>query len=157
MAGESTDRLAIVCSRWNQDIVAKLLEGAQRAIAERVENIEKKIDSDVYWVSGAFEIPAFARRIASCYSAVICLGVVIKGETDHYQYVAGESARLIAQAAYDTGVPVLYGVLAVHHRQQALKRAGEKTANKGYELVGDAIHTLAAYRAFRSKFYPKYR
>ena len=141
-------KFAIICTQWNREITDCLLSGAKRALDDRAGDVVHR-EAAIYWVSGAFEIPAFARLIAQSYHVVICLGAVIRGETDHYTYVAGESARLIAQASYDTGVPVMYGVLATQNRAQAWSRAQDSKENKGYEAVIGAIETLAAYASFR--------
>jgi 6,7-dimethyl-8-ribityllumazine synthase len=128
-------RFAIVVSRFNEGIATKLLEAAERTFAER-----GAADVDVAWVPGAFEIPLLARRLAetSMYDAVLCLGCVIKGETAHFEYVAGEAARGIARAGYETGVPVIYQVLAVYRPDQAAARVTDGL-NRGREGALAAI------------------
>ena len=128
-------RFSIVVSRFNEGITTKLLDGAQRTLADR-----GAADVDVAWVPGAFEIPPVARRLAETgrYDAILCLGCVIKGETAHFEYVAGEAARGIARAGYETGVPVIFQVLAVYHAEQAAVRVTDKL-NRGREGALAAI------------------
>jgi 6,7-dimethyl-8-ribityllumazine synthase len=128
-------RFAIVVSRFNEGITRKLLEAAQQTLAEHGATA-----ADVAWVPGAFEIPVVARRLAQSgrYDAVICLGCVIKGETAHFDYVAGEAARGIARASFDTGVPVIYQVLSVYDPPQAAARASDRL-NRGREGALAAI------------------
>ena len=101
------------------------------------------------WVPGAFEIPLTAKRLAASgtVDAVICVGAVIKGETAHFEYVAGPCAAGIAQAALDTGVPVSFGVLTTHDERQALDRAGGPAGNKGAEAARTALEMVALLRA----------
>ena len=102
----------------------------------------------MYWVPGAFEIPLLAKRLAcsGTVDAVICLGAVIRGDTAHFEYVAGPCAAGIAQAALDTGVPVVFGVLTTNDEQQALDRAGGAEGNKGAEAATTALEMVALLR-----------
>lgn len=131
-------RLAIVAARFNQFIVESLVRGAREALA-RHGVADNAID--LAWVPGSFEIPLVAQKLAASkkYAAVICLGAVIKGDTDHYDYVAQGAASGIAQAGLSTGVPVIFGVLTCDTVEQALNRAGGKAGNKGYEAALTAI------------------
>src|SRR2546428_13434566 len=128
-------RFAIVVSRFNEGVTTKLLDEAQRTLAER-----NAADVDVAWVPGAFEIPPVARPLAvpGRYAAVLLLGCVIKGETAHFEYVAGAAARGIARAGYETGVPVIFQVLAVYRPEQAAARVTAQL-NRGREGALAAI------------------
>src|SRR4051812_43277907 len=125
-------RFALVAARFNQFIVERLAEGALDALKRHGVGDEAV---DLAWVPGSFEIPLVARRLAGSgkYAAVICLGTVIRGDTDHYDYVAGGAANGVAQAALATGVPVIFGVLTCDTLEQAINRAGAKAGNKGFE------------------------
>ena len=131
-------RFAIVVSRFNELVTRALLEGARDALARHGAASD---DVDVAWVPGAFEIPLAARRLADGgrYAAVICLGAVIRGETDHYDHVGAGVASGIARVALDSGVPTIFGVLTTDTVEQALDRAGLKAGNKGYEAAVSAI------------------
>ena len=131
-------RIAIVAARFNQFVVDKLLDGALRTLAECGVRPE---DVDVVRVPGAFEIPLAARRLAAGkrHDAVIALGAVIRGGTPHFEYVADECARGVAQAALDTGVPVVFGVLTCDTVEQATERAGGKAGNKGADAAAAAL------------------
>jgi 6,7-dimethyl-8-ribityllumazine synthase len=131
-------RLAVVAARFNQSVVAHLVEGAKEGFKSSGVAQES---IDLIWVPGSFEIPLVAKRLAASgkYLAVVCLGAVIRGDTDHYEYVAGEAARGIAQASMTTGVPVIFGILTCATEEQALDRAGGKEGNKGYDAALAAI------------------
>ena len=131
-------RLAITAARFNELVTRKLLEGALAALATHGVAVE---DVDVVWVPGAFELPLVARRLAESrtYDAVICLGCVIRGETAHFEHVAGQAAAGIREAGQSTGVPVTFGVLATETLEQALDRAGGKHGNKGWDAATAAI------------------
>jgi 6,7-dimethyl-8-ribityllumazine synthase len=128
---------------WSRDISAELLDGAER-ILRKCEAAEVT----VAWVPGAFEAPLVAKRFAASgtVDAVICLGAVIRGETAHFEYVAGETAAGITRAALDTGVPVIFGVLTVDDREQAKDRLGGKEGHKGEEAALAAIEMVALLR-----------
>jgi len=130
-------RIAIAVGRFNETVTSRLLAGARTAL----ERHGVKDDNvAVAWAPGAFELPLVARAFAETgsYDAVVCLGAVIRGETPHFDFVAGETARGIAQVAADTGVPVIFGVITPNTVEQALDRAGGK-ADKGYDAVVSAI------------------
>jgi 6,7-dimethyl-8-ribityllumazine synthase len=131
-------RFAIVAARFNRVVVEKLVEGALDGL-KRHGVADGAID--LAWVPGSFEIPLVAKRLASSqkYSAVICLGAVIRGDTDHYEHVAGGVAGGVAQVALSTGVPVIFGVLTCDTLEQALNRAGGKAGNKGHDAALTAI------------------
>lgn len=125
-------RLAVVASRFNEIVVAKLLAGALECL--RAHEVGDD-DVDVAWVPGAFELPLVARRLAAsgAYDALVCLGAVIRGETPHFDYVAETAAAGIRRVGEDTGVPVIFGVLTTDTLEQATDRAGGKHGNKGWE------------------------
>ncbi len=134
-------KVGIVASRFNAFIVQKLLDGAvdglvRHGVAE--ENISAA------WVPGAFEIPVVAQKMAASkkYDAVICVGAVIRGSTSHYDYVCAEVSKGIAQASFNTGVPVLFGILTTDNLEQAIDRAGAKSGNKGYDCALSAIEMV---------------
>lgn len=131
-------RFAIAAARFNELVTKKLLEGGLAALAEHGVAVE---DVDVVWVPGAFELPLVARRLAGSrtYDAVICLGCVIRGETVHFEHVAGQAAAGIREAGQTTGVPVTFGVLTTETLEQALDRAGGKHGNKGWDAATAAI------------------
>ena len=130
--------IAIVAARFNRAICDRLLGGALEALARRGVSAERVT---VVRVPGAFEIPFAARRLASSgrHDAVVALGAVIRGETPHFDYVAGESARGIARAAETTGVPVLFGILTTETPEQALERSGGAHGNRGADAAEAAI------------------
>src|SRR5438270_1796193 len=140
-------RFALVAARFNAAVVDGLLAGALDALKRH------GVDDgavDVVRVPGSFEIPPVAKRLAESrrYAAVICLGAVIKGDTDHYDYVAGAAANGVAQAALATGVPVVFGVLTCDTLEQAINRAGAKGGNKGFEAALTAIEMVNLLRQF---------
>jgi 6,7-dimethyl-8-ribityllumazine synthase len=127
-----------VASGFNEVVVGRLVEGATACF--RAHGIAEE-DLVVVWVPGAFEIPLAARHLAASglYDGVVCLGAVIRGETAHFDYVAGEAARGIRQVMLDTGVPLAFGVLTTETLDQALDRAGGKHGNKGWEAAVAAM------------------
>lgn len=131
-------RFAIVASRFNEFITSRLLAGALDALKRHGCEDE---DVTVVYVPGAFEIPFIAKKLAEskAFDAVVCLGCVIRGQTPHFDYVAGESAKGIAHVALATGVPTVYGVLTTDTLEQAIDRAGAKAGNKGYDAALGAI------------------
>jgi 6,7-dimethyl-8-ribityllumazine synthase len=131
-------RFALVVSRFNDFITSKLLDGAVDAL---LRHGAKDDDIDVVRVPGSFEIPLVAKKMASkgAYSGVICLGTVIRGATPHFDYVAAEVSKGIAQASLDTGVPIAFGVITSDTIEQAVERAGSKSGNKGFDAAITAI------------------
>jgi 6,7-dimethyl-8-ribityllumazine synthase len=140
--------LAIVVARFNEHITSRLLAGAEEAVKEHgVSRYE------VFRVPGSFELPVVAKRLAESgsYDAVVCLGAVVRHETDHYLHVATQSATGIQQAALDTGVPCMFGVLTCDTDEQALARAGGPgERNAGREAVEAAIETVGVLRGIAS-------
>jgi 6,7-dimethyl-8-ribityllumazine synthase len=131
-------RLAVVVSRFNSFVTDKLREGALEAIAQAGGAIA---DDDVIEIPGAWEFPVTVRALAerSRYDAIICLGAVIRGDTPHFDYVAGEAARGIADATAATGIPMAFGILTTNTVEQATDRAGGKHGNKGFDAAMTAI------------------
>ena len=142
-------RIAIVLSRWNDFMGSKLLEGATDTL-ERHGVAGDQID--VAMVPGSFEIPMAARKLVKTgrYDAVICLGVVIRGATPHFDYIAGEVAKGIAQVSLESGTPVTFGVLTCDSIAQAIERSGSKSGNKGAEAALAAIEMVNLYRQLDS-------
>lgn len=138
-------RFAVVASRFNDLIVRRLVEGALDQFARSGVDAEAV---DVAWCPGAFELPLVAVRLARTgrYAAIVAVGCVIRGATDHFEHVAGGVASGLQRAALDAGVPVLFGVLTVDTLEQAFERAGSKAGNKGAEAAAGALemaHLLA--------------
>jgi len=134
-------KIGIVCARFNEFIVSKLLGGAVDGLIRHgvpEENIETA------WVPGAFEIPLIAKKMAESgrYDAVICLGTVIRGSTSHYDLVCSEVAKGIAQVSLQTGIPVIFGINTTETIEQAIERAGTKAGNKGYDAAIAAIEMV---------------
>ena len=138
-------KIGIVASRFNGFITTKLLDGALDSLKRHGVPLA---DVDVFWTPGAFEIPATAKRIAEQgkFDAIVCIGAVIRGATPHFDYVANESAKGIAQVGLNTGVPVIYGVITTDTIEQAIERAGTKSGNKGAEAAVTAIEMANLYR-----------
>ncbi len=131
-------KFGVVVSRFNEFITGRLLEGAEDAL---VRHGVKTEDIDVVRVPGSFEIPLIAKKLAvsGSYSAVICLGTVIRGATPHFDYVAAEVSKGIAQASLETGVPISFGIITSDTIEQAVERAGSKSGNKGWDAALSAI------------------
>ena len=138
-------RFALVASRWNDFLTARLVEGALDAL-ERLGADEKSVE--LYKVPGSFEIPLLARKLAglSKYDAVVCLGTLIRGQTPHFEYIAAEVTKGIAQAGMETGVPVVYGIVTADTLEQAIDRAGVKAGNKGFEAAMSAVELVNLYK-----------
>jgi 6,7-dimethyl-8-ribityllumazine synthase len=140
-------RVAVVAARWNGFVVEQLLEGCVRALRQR-EVAEECID--IARVPGSFEIPAAVKWAAESgrYDAVVCLGAVIRGETAHFEYVAGAAAQGIREVTLGTGVPIVFGVLTTDTPEQALERAGGREGHKGEEAAATAIEMANLRRLF---------
>ena len=138
-------KIGIVCARFNEMIVSKLLAGALDGL--RRHNVPEE-NVDVAWVPGAFEIPLIAAQFAKSgkYDAVICLGAVIRGSTTHYDYVCSEVSKGVANIALSMGIPVIFGVLTTDNIEQAIERAGTKAGNKGFDSATAAIETVNVMR-----------
>jgi 6,7-dimethyl-8-ribityllumazine synthase len=142
-------RFALVASRWNDFLTSRLVEGALDAL-ERLGAEEKSVA--LFKVPGSFEIPLLARKLAASgkYDAVICLGTVIRGQTPHFEYIAGEVTKGIAQAGMETGVPVIYGIVTADTLEQAIDRAGVKSGNKGFDAAMSAVELVNLYKTVAS-------
>ena len=138
-------RFAIVASRWNDSIVSRLINGAFEALREAAVADDTIA---VYRVPGAFELPlcAFKAAASDKFDAVICLGVIIRGETPHFDFIAGEAARGISEASLKTGIPVMFGVITAENVEQANARAGSRQDNKGFEAARAAVEVVNLYR-----------
>jgi 6,7-dimethyl-8-ribityllumazine synthase len=139
-------RFGVVISRFNEFITARLLEGAQDAL---VRHGVKEGYVEVAWTPGSFEIPLVAKKMADSgrYAAIICLGAVIRGGTPHFDYIATEVSKGIAQVSLATGLPVIYGVITADTLEQAIERAGTKMGNAGFQAAVSAIEMANLLRA----------
>jgi 6,7-dimethyl-8-ribityllumazine synthase len=148
LSGEGK-RFAIVVSRFNELVTERLLAGARACL---VQHGVREDDIDTFWVPGAWELPPVARRAAQSgrYDGVIALGCVIRGETPHFDYVAGEASKGLASVALSSDVPVAFGVLTTDTPDQALARAGGKNGNKGWDAAMSALEMSDLYRQLES-------
>ena len=137
-------RVGIIASRFNGQVTAEMLEGCRSALVEFGVEADAV---DVYWVPGAWELPQVARRIAALnrHDAFIALGCVIRGDTPHFDYVAGEASSGLGAVAREIDVPLLFGVLTTDTPDQAWERASREAGNKGRELAQSALHLIALY------------
>src|SRR6188508_1786537 len=138
-------RFALVVSRWNDVLTSKLEAGAVEAL---IESGADRGSIEIYGVPGSFELPLACLKAAETgrFDAVIALGVVIRGDTPHFDYVAGQAASGIMKAGITTGIPVLFGVITADTVEQALDRCGERSNNKGYEAAMAAMEVANLYR-----------
>ncbi len=138
-------RFAIVASRWNDGLVSRLIDGARGAL----KRLSAEPDTiEVFRVPGAFEIPLCAQKSAETgrFDAVICLGVIIRGDTPHFEYIAATAARGINEVGLRTGVPLLFGVITADNIQQANELSGDDQNNKGYEAAMAAVEVVHLYK-----------
>ena len=138
-------KVAIVVSRFNEFISSRLLDGALDCL-KRHDVAEN--DITVAWTPGSFEIPLVAKKLAQSgtFGAVICLGAIIRGSTPHFDYVAAEASKGVAQAGLETGMPVVFGILTCDSIEQAIERAGTKSGNKGFHAAQAAIELIDLYK-----------
>jgi 6,7-dimethyl-8-ribityllumazine synthase len=144
-------RIAFVIGRFNDLVTTKILAGCQDCLQRHGVNVDPQGSQvDYAWVPGCFEIPMVARQLAltNRYDAVICLGAVIRGQTPHFDYVAGEVSKGIAATALQTGIPIIFGILTVDTMQQALERAGIKS-NKGWDYAMNALEMASLMHSLR--------
>jgi 6,7-dimethyl-8-ribityllumazine synthase len=136
-------RFAIIAARFNNDVTEPLCAGAEKTLRDH-----GAADVHVAWVPGAFELPLVAKKFAEsgAVDAVVCIGAVIRGETAHFEYVAGECAAGVTRASLDTGVPIAFGVLTVEDRDQANDRVGGREGHKGEEAAATAIEMVSLLR-----------
>jgi len=141
----TTLRVAAVVSRFNEFISTKLLDGALDCL---VRHNVKDESIDTFWVPGAFEVPMVANKIMKKeqYDAIICLGAVIRGETPHFDYIAAEVSKGIAQTAIESGAPIIFGIITADTVEQAIERAGTKAGNKGWTAALAAIEMANLYK-----------
>lgn len=142
-------RIAIAISRFNSTITQPLLEGAIDALARHNISLE---NITVVWVPGSFELPLIAQTLADTgkFDAIICLGAIIQGSTDHYDHVCSQTAAGIAKASQECGIPIIFGVLTTQTVEQALERAGLKAGNKGFDAAMAAIEMANVMRRIDS-------
>lgn len=137
-------KFGIVVSRFNEFFTSRLLSGALDALQRHGADLEAV---EVVWVPGAFEIPLTAQKMARRgYDAIICLGAVIRGATPHFEYVAAEVTKGIAQVALASGLPIIYGIITADNLEQAIERAGTKAGNKGFEAAVAAIEMANLFK-----------
>jgi 6,7-dimethyl-8-ribityllumazine synthase len=143
-------RFAIVASRWNDFISSRLVDGALDAL-DRLGADGQLVE--LFRVPGAFEIPLLALQLAESgkFDVVICIGTIIRGQTPHFEYITAEVTRGIGEAALQTGVPVVYGVVTADTVDQAIDRAGVKLGNKGFEAATTAVELVNLYKAVKSE------
>ena len=141
-------RVGIVCSRFNEFVVNALLDGAKRGLAKH--GVKDK-NVEVFWVPGAFEIPVMTRLMAMSqkYDALVTIGAVIRGETAHFEYVAGPCAEGIMQVQLETLIPIGFGVLTVENVEQAAARSRPDDTNKGFEAAEVALEMVATMRRWK--------
>lgn len=141
-------KFGIVVSRFNEFISHKLLDGALDALL-RHDGDEENIDT--FWVPGSFEIPLTAQKLAASgkYDGVICLGALIRGDTPHFDYIAAEVSKGIAQVSLHTGLPVIFGVITTDSLEQAIERSGTKSGNKGAEAAVSAIEMINLFKQIK--------
>jgi 6,7-dimethyl-8-ribityllumazine synthase len=139
-------KIGVVVSRFNEFFSSKLLDGARDAL---VRHGVLETDIEVAWTPGAFEIPLIAQKMAASqrYNAVICLGAVIRGGTPHFEYIASEVTKGIANVGLNTGVPVIFGVITTDTLEQAVERSGTKAGNKGFDAAVSAIEMANLVKA----------
>lgn len=141
-------RFGIAVSRFNDFITKKLLEGCQDTL---VRHGAKESDIEIAWVPGAFEIPTVAQRMAKSkrYDAIICLGAVIRGATPHFDYIAAEVTKGIANVSLNNNIPVIMGVITADTLEQAIERAGTKDGNKGRDAAVSAIEMVNLFNEIK--------
>jgi len=148
MSGQGL-RVAVVVARFNQFVTGRLLEGAIETLTRHGVRDD---DITLAWVPGSFELPVVAKSFGTSgqYDAVICLGAVIRGETDHYEMVANQAAAGISAAGRETGIPTVFGVLTTDNMEQAINRAGGKSGNLGSNAASAAIETARLVQAIKT-------
>jgi 6,7-dimethyl-8-ribityllumazine synthase len=143
-------KFAVVISRFNHFVADKLLAGALDAL---VRHGAAEEDIEVFRTPGSFELPGAAKKVVTAgrHDAVICLGVLIRGDTPHFDYISAEVTKGVAQVGMDSGVPVIYGVVTADTLEQAIDRAGTKSGNKGFDAAAAAIEMANLYAAIKGR------
>lgn len=143
-------KFAIIVSRFNSLVTQRLLDGAMDALRRHGAD-ENSIT--IAWTPGSFELPLVAKKFAQTgkYDAVICLGCIIRGDTPHFEYVASETAKGIAQVMLETGVPTVFGVVTADTLEQALERAGAKAGNRGFDAAMTAMEMANLLREIETE------
>jgi 6,7-dimethyl-8-ribityllumazine synthase len=138
-------KFGIIVSRFNDFIGEKLVGGAIDALLRHGAN---EADINVFKVPGSFEIPLAAKKVALTkkYDAIICLGVIIRGDTPHFEYIAAEVSKGIASVGLDTGTPIIFGVLTTENIEQAIERSGTKAGNKGFDAANAAVEIVNLFK-----------
>lgn len=141
-------KIGIVVSRFNEMITGKLLEGSLDCL---VRHAGSRDNIDICWVPGAFEIPGASKVLAGTgkYDGIICLGAIIRGETPHFDYIAAEVTKGIAQVGLNSDIPISYGVLTTDSVEQAIDRAGAKTGNKGWDAAMSVMEMIDLLKQFK--------
>ncbi len=141
-------KFGIVASRFNDFLTKNLIDGALDGL---IRHGAKEGDIKLIKVPGSFEIPYAAKILASSkkYDALICLGVIIKGDTPHYQYISAEVTKGIASISLETGVPIIYGILTVENIEQGIERSGTKSGNRGWDAAINAIEMVNLYKLIK--------
>ncbi|MEW6621218.1 MAG: 6,7-dimethyl-8-ribityllumazine synthase [bacterium] len=139
-------KIGVIVSRFNEFITSKLVDGCLDAL---VRHGAKEDDIEIVKVPGSFEIPYIAKKMADMkkYDAIICLGVIIRGETPHFNYICNEVAKGIANVSLESGIPVIFGVITSDTIEQAIERAGTKSGNKGFDAALSAIEMANLYKS----------
>lgn len=142
-------KIGIVVSRFNEFITSKLLSGALDTLMRHGVN---ENDIDIVWVPGSFEIPITADNLAGSgkYNAIICLGALIRGATPHFDYIAAEASKGVAQVGLKTGIPTIFGILTTDNIEQAIERAGTKSGNKGSDAAVSAIEMANLFKQLKN-------
>jgi 6,7-dimethyl-8-ribityllumazine synthase len=138
-------KFGIIVSRFNDFIGEKLVGGAIDALLRHGAN---EADINVFKVPGSFEIPLTAKKLALTkkFDAIICLGVIIRGDTPHFEYIAAEVSKGIASVGLDTGTPIIFGVLTTENIEQAIERSGTKAGNKGFDAANAAVEIVNLFK-----------
>jgi 6,7-dimethyl-8-ribityllumazine synthase len=138
-------KFGVIVSRFNDFIGEKLVGGAIDAL---LRHGAKEADINVFKVPGSFEIPLTAKKLALTkkFDAIICLGVIIRGDTPHFEYIAAEVSKGIASVGLDTGIPIIFGVLTTDNIEQAIERAGTKAGNKGFDAANAAVELVNLFK-----------
>jgi 6,7-dimethyl-8-ribityllumazine synthase len=143
-------KVGIIVSRFNNLLTSKLLEGAVDCL---IRHKASENNITVAWVPGSFETPYMAAKMAETkkFDTIICLGMLIKGQTPHFDYIAAEATKGIAKIALDTGMPVIYGMVTADTLEHAIERAGTKAGNKGWDAAEAAIEMVNLYKELKKK------